>query len=237
MEWKIAYEYHHFGAKKIKDIIYKREKSPETLRLIDRRQETTKASNLRFKLVKSLNRKVWLHRRTGKRGRNEVAIIDLDLFFRDERNRWGGGNFELNEPTASTNTKRNTSSKRSKQELSENVLSIGEGEVVRPTISFCIVDLKDCNVAEKTILYIQMNHMIERTKIANAEAEENLTKAEFSFTADWKTLIHKTSVDPKVLQLKICHQITKTSEPPKNLLQFSPNSQNDSVYHLHATKL
>ena len=46
--------------------------------------------------------------------------------------------------------------------------------------------------------------MIDQPKTKSAEAEENLKKSEFNFMIHLKTLIHKTSVDPKLLQLKIC---------------------------------
>ena len=81
------------------EIIKNREKTPETRGLIERRKEITKPGNLRFKLESSLNRKVWVPRRPDKRGKDEVAAVDLELLFRNiENNRWGGGYFEFNEP-------------------------------------------------------------------------------------------------------------------------------------------
>ena len=59
---------------------------------------------------------------------------------------------------------------------------------------------------KKPILYIQVNHMIGKPENVNAEAGENLEKAEFIFMVDLKTLIHKASVDPKLRQLKICQR-------------------------------
>ena len=50
--------------------------------------------------------------------------------------------------------------------------------------------------------YIQLNHIIEKPKIVNAAVEENLKKAEIKFLMVLKILIHKTSVAPKLLQLK-----------------------------------
>ena len=50
----------------------------------------------------------------------------------------------------------------------------------------------------------QVSLVIDKPKPRNAEAGENLKKAEFHFMVDLKTLIHETSVDPKLLQLKIC---------------------------------
>ena len=58
-----------------------------------------------------------------------------------------------------------------------------------------IVDLKDYDIAEKTIQYIQINHMIDKAKTGSAEDEKNLKKAKFNFMIDLKTLIQKFSVD------------------------------------------
>ena len=79
-----------------------------------------------------------------------------------------------------------------------------ESEVARPTASFHIVDLKDYDIAEKTIYYIQVNHIFEKPKNVNAQAEQNLRKPEFKFMQTWKTVIYRSSIDPNLLQLKIC---------------------------------
>ena len=85
MEKQFNYDYQHSGAnKKVMEIINKREKSPETFPLIERREEITKPGNLRFKFDRSLNRKVWIPRRQDKRGRDEEAAIDIELLFRNK---------------------------------------------------------------------------------------------------------------------------------------------------------
>ena len=103
-EKQFNYEYHHWGAnKKVMDIINKRGESPETLPVIEKRQEITKPGNIRFKFDGNLNRKVWVPRRPDKRGRDEVAAIDLELLFRiNEKKRWGGGYFEFKESKPSS---------------------------------------------------------------------------------------------------------------------------------------
>ena len=60
------------------------------------------------------------------------------------------------------------------QKFTENVPSTKKSEVARPTASFPIVVLKDYELAEKTIHYIQFNHLIQKPEIVNAKAEENL---------------------------------------------------------------
>ena len=91
------------GDKKVMEIVNRREKSTETLRLNERRKEFTKPGNLRFKFESSLNKKVWVRQRQDKRGRDEVAAFDLELRFpNNERNRLGGCYFDFNEPKPSS---------------------------------------------------------------------------------------------------------------------------------------
>ena len=86
-------------------------------------------------------------------------------------------------------------------------------EVARPTASFPTVDLKKYHIAEKTIHLIQVNHMIEKPKTV----EENLMEPEFNFMVALKFLVCKTSVDPKLLQLKICLRNNQREQTPKEL--------------------
>ena len=65
------------------EVINKREKSPETIRLFERRKEITEPGKLRFIFDSSVNRKVWVPRRLDKQGKFLVAEIDLELLFRN----------------------------------------------------------------------------------------------------------------------------------------------------------
>ena len=173
--------------------------APKFFGYLKKKQEVTKPGSLRFEFDSNLNRKVLVFMRPDKRGTNGVAAIDSRLLFRDNwRNRLGGGYFEFNEPMASTSTDRN------RQESTKNVSSTYEREVVRPAANFFIVDLIAYDIAEKTIFYIQVNHMIEKPNIVNAKAEENRKKAHVNFIMNLKPLIHKTSGDPKLMLLKTC---------------------------------
>ena len=59
LKCQINYEYHHWEAnRKVMDTINKRTKSPETLRLMEMRQEITKPRNLRLKFDSNINRKI-----------------------------------------------------------------------------------------------------------------------------------------------------------------------------------
>ena len=96
----LNYDHHHWGAnRKMLGFINKREKSPETLRLIDRLKEIIKPGNHRFKFDSTIDRKVWLPQRPKKWGTDEVAGIDLELLFRrNVKNQWGERYFEIIEP-------------------------------------------------------------------------------------------------------------------------------------------
>ena len=72
---------------------------------------------------------------------------------------------------------------------------------------------------KKTIHYTQVKHVIEKPKTKKTEAEENLKEAEFNFMIDLRTLIHKTSVDPKLLQLKMCVRNKQKKGAPEEVSQ------------------
>ena len=91
----------------------------------------------------------------------------------------------------------------------------------RPTASFLIVNLKGNDIAEETIHFIQVNHKNEKPKIVRVEAEGNLQKAEFNFKVELKTAFQKSSVDPKLLQLKISPRKNQEERAPKEFSPFS----------------
>ena len=103
------------------DNINKEDKSPEILRLLEKRQEIIEPGNRRLNFDSNLYRKVWVPRRLDKRGRYEVAAVDLELLFRNcGKNRWGGGYFEFNEPKASTSTERKKESAKIYRKCAEH---------------------------------------------------------------------------------------------------------------------
>ena len=92
--------------------------------------------------------------------------------------------------------------------------------MAKSSSNFPIVDLKDYVIAERTVHSIQVNHVIEKQKMKSAAVEENMKKAEFNFMIDLEeTLLHKTSVDPKMLQLMICLRNRQKERAPED---FSP---------------
>ena len=133
------------------EFINKRQKSFETFRLFERRKEVTKRANLRFKFDSSLNRKVMVLQRPDKRGRDEVAAIDIQRFLRNyERNRWGGGYFEFNEPKPSSIKQKASTTEDNTIEL-ESISRTEKSGVAKSSSYFPIFDTKDYDIAERRI--------------------------------------------------------------------------------------
>ena len=93
MEKKFTHEIYHGRANnKNSDVIDKRGKSLGTLRVIEKRRQTTKPQNLRFIIDSNFNQNVWGPRRPNTRGGDEVAAIDSELLFTNiEMYRWSAG--------------------------------------------------------------------------------------------------------------------------------------------------
>ena len=90
--------------------------------------------------------------------------------------RWGRGYFEFNEPKPISRKEQKIIPEHNKNEP-EPISGTDENEVAKSSSNFFIADLKHYDNNEKTIHYIQVNHVIEKPK--NTETEENLKKIEF----------------------------------------------------------
>ena len=180
-------------------------------------REITKPESLRFKFDINANRKKMGPQTTGQTRWPQSASNYCSEIIK----RTGGRNYiEFNESKArsSTEQKITNTSEQNKNEP-EPISNTEESEVAKSSSNFPIVELKDYDIAEKTIQSIQINHVIEKLKMKSTEAHENLKKAELNFMIDLKTLIHKTSVDTKLLQLKIC---VRNKQKEKAFEKFSP---------------
>ena len=92
-------EYFHWGATtEIMEIIRRRRKSPETLRLVERRLEISRPGTMRRKFDMNAQRQIWVPSRPNKRSREEIAEIDGELLSR--ANRLGGGYQPIEDRTA-----------------------------------------------------------------------------------------------------------------------------------------
>ena len=102
-----------------------------------------------------------------------MAAINLELFFRkNEKNLCGEVYFEFKpKANASTEQKIKNTPEQTKDEP-EPISSTEENEVAKSLSNFPIVDVKDYDIAEKTIHYIHVNHVIEKPEMKGTEAEE-----------------------------------------------------------------
>ena len=89
-------DYFHWGATaEIMEIIRKRRKNPETLRLVERFLEISRPGTMRRNFDMNAQRQIWVPSRPNKRSREEIAEIDGGLLSR--ANRFGGGYRPLEE--------------------------------------------------------------------------------------------------------------------------------------------
>ena len=73
-------EYFHWGATtEVMEIIRRRRKSPETLRLVERRLEISRPGTMRRKFDMNAQLQIWVPSRPNKRSREEIAEIDGEL--------------------------------------------------------------------------------------------------------------------------------------------------------------
>ena len=133
MEKKFTHKDRHWGANRQDvDNINNRDKTFETLQLIIRRHKITEPGNFGFKVNSHLNQEMWIPRQPDKRGRDEVAAVDLELVFKKMK--------RINGVEATFSS---SSLERIKIEP-EKVSSTVENDVVKPSTKFPNVDLKDC---------------------------------------------------------------------------------------------
>ena len=88
--------YFHWGATaEIMESMRRRRKSPETLRLVERRLEISRPGTMRRKFDMNAQRQYWVPSKPNKRSREEIAEVDGELLTR--ANRFGGGYQPLEE--------------------------------------------------------------------------------------------------------------------------------------------
>ena len=79
-------EYFHRGTTtEIMEIIQRREKSPETRRLVERPLEIARTGMMRRRYDQNAQRRIWVPSQPNKRSREEVAEIDGELIQRANR--------------------------------------------------------------------------------------------------------------------------------------------------------
>ena len=89
-----------------------------------------------------------------------------------------------------------------------------ENKITRSTAKFPVVDLSDYIITKSTMKKFEITHVIEKPELRSTEALKYL-----NFIFDIKVTEHKTSVDPKLLQLKFFDCNKQQHLGPEN---FSP---------------
>ena len=203
---EIDRDYFHWGATaEIMEIIRRRRKSPETLRLVERRLEISRPGRMRRKFDMYAQRQIWVPSRPNKRSRQEIAEIDGELLTRANRsNRFGGGRIkeeqEVPQPEMAEETEQE---------------SEGESQVIRGD-NFPIVDLKAYNTEGKEAQFIQINQVIEKVTGNQKDTKETIKKAEFNFMLDLKTLIAKSSTDSELNRVRDAMRRGETNTAPEH---------------------
>ena len=149
-------DYFHWSATAdIMEIMRRQRKSPETLRLVERRLEISRPGTMRRKFDMNAQRQVWVTSRPNKRSCEEIAEIDGELLSR--ANRFGGGFQHLEER------------KEEEQEVQQPEIiedteqeTEGESQVIRGD-NFAIVDLKAYNTERKEAQFIQRKQVLKKS--------------------------------------------------------------------------
>ena len=151
-------EYFHWGATaEIMEIIRRREKSPETKRLVERRIEIARPGMMRRRYDQNAQKTTWVPSRPNERRREEIAEIDGELIQRT--NRLGGGYQPMQVAEQIPNeiqAKEQPMEDRTNDSESEKIVksSADRGN------NLPIVDLKNYNTDGKEAHYVQINQSI-----------------------------------------------------------------------------
>ena len=201
---------YHWGAtREIMEIIRRGNKSPETRRLVERREALAKPGTMRRRYDPQSQRMIFTPSRPKNRSREEIAEIDAELTQR--ANRIGGGyrpiqEEEENEPEAP---------EEGELQAEQNTVDTEEDSVIMRGDNLPIVDLSKYHTEGKEAHYIQINHIVGRLTENKKMTEENIKKAEFNFMLDLKTLISKTAIDPEMTRVRTSMRREKKDSAPE----------------------
>ena len=188
---------YHWGAtREIMDIIRKRNKSPETRRLVERREALAKPGTMRRRYDTQSQRMIFTPSRPNKRSREEIAEIDAELTQRAHRI---GGGYRPLQPEEEEEPE---APEEGDLQNEQNTVDTEEDSVIMRGDNLPIVDLSKYHTDGKEAHYIQINHIVGKITENKKLTEENIKKAEFNFMLDLKTLISKTAIDPEMTRVR-----------------------------------
>ena len=191
---------YHWGAtREIMDIIRKRNKSPGTRRLVERREALAKPGTMRRQYDAQSQRMIFTPSRPNKRSREEIAEIDAELTQRAHRI---GGGYRPLQPEEEEEEEEPEAPEEGELQTDQNTVDTEEDSVIMRGDNLPIVDLSKYHTDGKEAHYIQINHIVGKIIENKKLTEENIKKAEFNFMLDLKTLISKTAIDPEMTRVR-----------------------------------
>ena len=226
---------YHWGANdEIKKIINRRDNSPETQELVERRIELTRPGHMRHHWHKKLERERLLPRRPDVVDRKEIKRIDIRLR-RKEENRVthiGGGyfkNFGDETPkTSGTPSEINPQTKTTQKpapDTESTVSSSPEEPVITeepgsyPAIP--VQDYRDGPIEEIVVHYVRINKVIETKAPRNRQQEDNIRAEELDFMLDLETRIKETAADADLIEVQCCIEDNNTQAIPDDYKQVA----------------
>ena len=209
-------KYFHWGATtEIMEIIRRRRKSPETLRLVEKSLKIWRPGTMRRKFDMNAQRQIWVPSRPSKRNREEIAEIDGELLSR--ANRLGGVYQPLEDRTAEDEDPNNNNHHQQPEIIEEEnePESESESQIIRGD-NFPIVDLKAYNTEGREAQFIQINQVIDKMTGDKKATEDAIKKAEFNFMLDLKTLIAKSNTDAELNRVRDAMRRAEKNTAPES---------------------
>ena len=163
--------FHWEATAEIMEIIRRREKSPETRRLVERRLEIARPGMMRRRYNQNAQRTIWVPSRPNKRSREEIAEIDGELIQRG--NRLAGGYHPMQVAEQIPNEIQ--AEEQAMEDGTKDSESEGESQVTEG-YNLPIVDLKNYNTEGKEAHYVQINQIIGAITEGKKLAEEIIKK-------------------------------------------------------------
>ena len=178
--------FYHWGAtREIMEIIRRRNKSPETPKLVELRSNLSRPGTLRRRYDPHTQRTIFAPTRPDKRSQEEIAEIDAELLQRT--NRLGGGYQPLAEETEEPKNPEEGEIEPGQPETEDNLAT---------------VDLSKFNTDGKEAHFNQTNHILGKLSGIKKLTEDTIKKAVIEFMMDMKSLISRIAVDPEFKRIR-----------------------------------
>ena len=147
------------------DNFNKTEKSLETRRSVESPRKNANSGLFRFKSESNLSQQVWVpeHRTKEAETMWEQSIWNFCSVNNEKKT-------DEAEATSNSLNQERVRARSERKHETENLSSTEENDVVKPSASFPINDVKDYDIAEKTLHHVQVDRVIRQSKTKNVEA-------------------------------------------------------------------